>query len=444
MAGLEDLAQYIVMGDANKQIAAEDPYAGLGGLGDAMIQVVAKDQGHSLKEKLIAGLATGLFGGIFKGMSDSYQGRARDAYQDVLLNTIQGNEIERPDVLSNSIFRNAKDQGSIFNISQALQQKQAEQELQSKILLETKLQDIRDRNEIQKAAVTEFIKNPRTAGPALKQLGIDLAGTPESIVETGTTADVPIAAKPPSLLDKIQETTLSLMDAGVPGGAAAETAKTIHSADTNEMRAAQKRVDDLREQANAMTTLADTAEAGVSGAGNTGGLLNGPREAASWIWSMFSGDEQKQRDSQAILDSVAPDVIKASRAPGSGAMSDPEMRAYLSAGPSSSNTPSENAVLIDKLRNMAGVQKDYADFLDWYRNTNQTLQGAQGVWDAYKQANPMFSRNGKEMTFNKDRQSWRDFIAQPSQPQQPTGQQTATRGISQADAIAELKRRGVL
>ena len=126
MAGLEDLAAYLAVGQQQKAAIAEsDPYAQFGQIGNQLLGQVVQDQNASLREKIAGAAITGLLGGGFTGLSDNYQLRASDAYRQVLMGERRGESIERPSVLSRSLFSDAKDQASLFKLQAQLMDVQA-------------------------------------------------------------------------------------------------------------------------------------------------------------------------------------------------------------------------------------------------------------------------------------------------------------------------------
>jgi len=156
-------------------------------------------------------------------------------------------------------------------------------------------------------------------------------------------------------------------------------------------------------------------------------------------------EEAEQRASQALLESTGPDIIKASREAGVGAMSDAEMNSYLRAGPSERKTKEQNEVLIEKAKTIANIQEDYADYLDWYRNQKGTMQGAETLWRSYKERNPLFIEKGKELVFNAGRQPWGDFVVQSQGAGPVQGlSQVAPAATSYDEALAEARRRGLV
>lgn len=428
MAGLEELAQYLAMQQGAKQaIAAENPYREPSGIFLDLGGQAAKASGYGTGERVANSLVSGLLGGILGGLGNNYQGRAEDAYMSTVANAARGNLIEQPSELSDSIFSQARNQGSMFNLMKNLRAEEAKTSLENEIEKAKALEGVKAGTAREQAFFDAFLKNPKQAMRAAEQFGAvqqamkegrPIAATPED----STTVSKPGASKPKSYIEKLQELSMKFQEEnGATPNAAFDAAAQALAPDRNEMTAAQKRVDSLREKASALELVADTAEAGVKGAGKTGGFGGGIRDAASSIWALFSSDEANQRASQALLDSVSPDIIKASRDAGVGAMAESEMKQYLGAGPNSAKTPKTNELLIEKTRNVAKISREYADFIDTYRNEQGTLQGADALWQEYKKANPLFIEQKGELVYNSNRPSWREFLGatatEPTAPQ---------------------------
>lgn len=415
MAGLEDLAQFLAMQQGAKQaIAAENPYNEPSKIFLDLGGQAANANGYGTGERVTTSLVSGLLGGLLGGLGNNYQGRAENAYMNTLSNAARGQGIEQPSELSDSIFSQAKNQGSMFNIMKNLRAEEAKTSLDNEIEKAKALEGIKGGNAQEQAFFDAFLKNPKQAMKAAEQFsevqqamkqGRPIAATPEE----STTVSKPGGVK--SYEQKLEERAQRFMDGGAPPGTAYDAAAQSLTPDRNELTAAQKRVDSIREKASALELVADTAEAGVKGAGKTGGFGGGVRDAASSMWALFSSDEADQRASQALLDSVSPDIIKASRDAGTGAMSDPEMKQYLGAGPNSAKTPEANKLLIEKTRNVAKISREYGDLLDAYRNEKGTLQGADALWQEYKKANPLFIEQKGELVYNSNRPSWREYFS---------------------------------
>lgn len=216
----------------------------------------------------------------------------------------------------------------------------------------------------------------------------------------------PLFGDYPTFNEKQRRLIQEGIDQGLTPNKAADYAKQSLEVERAQNKDAIDTIKAAREKANALEDIAAQAEAGVQGAGNTGGPWGGIRDLASSVWAQFSPEEMQQRSSQKLIDAVAPDVIKLARSKGAGATSDFEARMYLGSGPSSAKTPQENQALIENMRNLAGVQKQYASFLETYLADKGDLQGAEQAWDKYKKDNPLFSGDQP----NPNRQNWQEYF----------------------------------
>jgi hypothetical protein len=119
MAGLEDLIAAMSIGEKQKAaISADDPYAPFSALGSDTMKLSLSTPGLSTRDRIIGSILGGLGSGLAQGFSSDYQGRAMNAYQDVLAASKAGNEIEAPSVLPRSVFESAQQQGSIMKMLQ--------------------------------------------------------------------------------------------------------------------------------------------------------------------------------------------------------------------------------------------------------------------------------------------------------------------------------------
>lgn len=172
------------------------------------------------------------------------------------------------------------------------------------------------------------------------------------------------------------------IELGMTPGQAAQYAEKNLTLETGATKDAQKRIDKSRERANALEQISSTARAGLEGAGMTGGALGGLREALSSGYAVVSPKEQEKRDYQKLLDSVRPQVVQMLRSP--GAVSDFETKLLMGAGPSSTNTPSENAKIIQGMETIANLEADYADFVESLVRKQGSSVGADALWRQYK------------------------------------------------------------
>lgn len=117
----------------------------------------------------------------------------------------------------------------------------------------------------------------------------------------------------------------------------------------------------------------------------------------------------------AEMNAIVEQITPAQREPGSGVMSDADIRMYRASvvgldkpGPANSRIAA---------RGTAGAmrERDYAAFMDYYAKVNGTLNGAQEQWDAYKQAEPVYDPQSGQV---RRARPWRQYFgieqAQPS------------------------------
>lgn len=143
MAGLEELAKYIAMGDAQKRaIQEDDPYIGGQQIGQTLLGAIASPEANRFdtKDRLIGAALAGILGGTFGGLSDDYQGRAGEAYRGVIDNVLSGRGVDKPDVLSDRLFSDAQDRASIFKIARDLEIQDAQRKFD--LDREGKVQDL--------------------------------------------------------------------------------------------------------------------------------------------------------------------------------------------------------------------------------------------------------------------------------------------------------------
>jgi len=164
-----------------------------------------------------------------------------------------------------------------------------------------------------------------------------------------------------------------------------------------------------RKLASSYDSMAATAIEGVAGAGETGGLAGGLRASGSYLAASFGSNEQKQKMAATkLLDSIAPDLVISKHSPGS--VSDRENKTLIGSGPNSANTPEENLRLIEGIKVRAGLERDYADFLEEYITIKGDAVGADKLWQAYKD-DEVFTPTG----YKPSRLPWREYFTQLSQ-----------------------------
>ena len=179
----------------------------------------------------------------------------------------------------------------------------------------------------------------------------------------------------------------------------------------DEVKANTKTFDEAREaraKGQEILDLAATAEAGMNQAGQTGNKLASFYEkAVSTLapWGTPEADAQSVGDT--ALSSIAPKMVQMMRSP--GAVSDFENKKILEASPSPTNTPEQNAFLINRMKELGKLNVEYADFLEAFRDQNGgSTSGADKKWNEYKQSFPLFTEDG---SINAARPSWQDYFS---------------------------------
>jgi hypothetical protein len=233
---------------------------------------------------------------------------------------------------------------------------------------------------------------------------------------------------------------------GATANAALEYADKMTKADSLDIKNTEDKLKNLRESTAALDGIISTAELGVKGAGETGGFGGGARNLASKAASLFSTEQQAKQTAQSMLDSVGPDIIKASRSQGAGAMSDREMEQYLKAGPSSANTPEANLALLDKYKAVSSMNKEYVNFLEKVQADYGSTKGADKLWQQYKTENPLFVQGQDgEYAPNLDRPNIFDWVNGATTKQSPLEQsQSVAAPVDAASQAREiLRKRGI-
>jgi hypothetical protein len=248
----------------------------------------------------------------------------------------------------------------------------------------------------------------------------EIAAARPVMADSSAQIDNPLASGADSSMVKYKKYFNDLVASGQPPVQAATAARAQVD---GEIKANNKSFDEAkaaRETGQKLLSLANTAEAGLSQAGQTGSqLASGYEKVISTLAPILPGSQEeakRQSTGDALLSSIAPDLLVASRPAGVGAMSDPEMKVYLSTGPSPDKTPEQNAMLIEKMKNVAQLNMDYADFLEAYREANAgSTVGAGKKWAEYTKAFPTFK--GGEM--NISRPGWQDYFSRMANGENP-------------------------
>ena len=230
---------------------------------------------------------------------------------------------------------------------------------------------------------------------------------------TGQAAPIQPTENPFGDFETLQQKRDRLIDQGarkgITPGKRLEYANKALKFEESSLESARKNLIKLRDVINDSEELIATAKQGMEGAGETGGpgYLQRARELASGAYSLLptpgGKEELEQRAATKELDSIRPKIVRSLRSP--GAVSNYETQILIGAGPSSQNTPQENARLIANMERIKELNADYADFLEAYVETKGDAVGADKIWRNYK--NDEVFRDGK---FNDARMDWKEYF----------------------------------
>jgi hypothetical protein len=184
MADLSVLLQSLLAAD--KQAAEDDPFLPLANFGNQMgdLVVQASPRG-SVKENLLAGLITGLTGGIAQNLGQGYRDRQGVLARDVLFNELEGSPItERPRGMSPSVFSGLRNTGSIFSLAQNLANEseavKAQRDFKNTIATEVVKSALDNPHKAQRAqaVLEQLFGNAAPVARAAEQIGTNADGSP--------------------------------------------------------------------------------------------------------------------------------------------------------------------------------------------------------------------------------------------------------------------------
>lgn len=443
MAGLEDLAAYLLGDATQKTIAAENPYYNLKQAPDAVTSALISNvsrnpAGTSTKEALAWGLGSGLLSGLLGGQGDEYQKTLTDRYS----NAVMGKAGTAEDAqLPPGLFSSASRAKELWKVQSGLERRQIDDKVNADM-----------RKELF-GAMAKATTDPERAQvmKSAKMFGIQLPGGMEEVkpIAEASGAATP-SAGPKTVKQQIIDTANELRanDPKLTPNQAMETATQMNKGVLGGLNKLDETIKGLYGAADTMRSIADQSEAAVSEAGQTGGIFapGGAGDKASYLYSAISPTEAAQRAAAGKIKSIGPDILRQNYVKGSGALSENEMKAYLGSGPSVENSPTTNQALIDKYRQVADWQEEKAQFIEYWRDTFGSSSGLDKAWSEYKKENPLFVQESKSKTpvANNERPSaveWHQMRIGRA-PAQEAPQDNAAQ-IDVQSFIADAKRRGL-
>lgn len=374
-----------LMGQSAQERLANDPFY-VGGLGLQRQQIAPRNNLEAVLIPALQGLASG--GMQAYGRSNVAQSMATSPLLEAL-----------------KIDRSTLDTSDPFKVETALSQG----------LLGVQLGQ--QQQKLNNDLIGEAIKsNPRAQNLLLESLGLKPKSSNPPSPEGIATPDKPETSPLMDALAQGGKTTISkekeiyndLLNQGYTPAQASESARSYIKGENQANQGSFDAVKAAREKALGIMGLADTADAGIKLAGQTGffpGIASGYENLMS---ALGSSEATSQSQGDALLNSIQPEIVKMSRTP--GAVSDREMQSYIQSAPSTSNTPEQNQALAQRIRELGKLENEYADFLSAYRDANNgSVINADKLWNQYRQAVPLFTEDG---SVNSQRIPWQSFFQQ--------------------------------
>jgi hypothetical protein len=205
---------------------------------------------------------------------------------------------------------------------------------------------------------------------------------------------------------RLAEMSQFYMQQGNTPSKSAELAQIALAPDALARKAGQTRIEAASKQASDLDNFAQTIDAAVSGAGDTGPIMGPLTNLGLNIASIFSGDARKTLAARQMFEE--PSLMKALSVRQPGATSEAEMRKYLKAGPTTSNTPEANRAIADRAGQLSDIQRDYTEFMSTFLDQGYSVNQAEQVWAKYKNSYPLFTEGpGGDVQVNQQRPDWR-------------------------------------
>ena len=421
MATLEELAAALLGQQTQANIAAENPYYRgrdvFDTVGNSAIKIAASDPTrYGAGETAAAAGVSGLLSGLFGSAGDSYQNTLTGRYTDVIAGKNPTGE-----GLPAGLFGQADRQKTLFGLQQQMQDQQENKKF-SQDLIKIGLQNPQAMPQVQQilSGGKAPVASPEPAAPA--------APAEPSLFQSN--------AK--DLTQQVNERSAELLrnTPGLTPNAALEQARFELRGATNADSAEMKQLSKESDQIRLADELVQQAESAIARAGDTGGVPGVPgslpvQRALKWA---FKPDEAKAFDE---MGSLGASFVAAARIPGTGAMSDQEMQLFQKAGVSISNEPEVNQAIVNKMKAVNELNKQYLDFKNQYLVEKGTLRGANEEWHS------RYIEKVKDLPAEA-RPGWRDVFSGKAVEKEAKAANPIAAAPSREALLAEAKRRGLI
>jgi hypothetical protein len=164
--------------------------------------------------------------------------------------------------------------------------------------------------------------------------------------------------------------------------------------------AAVKRTDEMDQDAARAASMAQDMDRFLELQGTDGLTMQGP----------IAGRVLPLSDAAQEMDSITERITPKMREPGSGPMSDSDVRMFRISTVGRTKDAPVNKAIADGVKANAQIQQDRAQFMRDYLSVNGHLDGADRQWKRYLEANPIFDRNSRAPKLNPTRVPYQQFF----------------------------------
>lgn len=411
MAPLDDLYAALQMSNEQKKaIADSNPYSPAANIfGQLGTTIATAGPQYSLRDKLIYGAISGLFGGALTSLADRRNSNAQAAYTDVVRRSLGGEtNIQRPEDLPSSLFSSAQEAGQMALFKRQIAEQAANQEFQ---------------RDLQKSAATatlaEVAKNPRRAGEvanAISQVLPSLGGPRASGVQVATTGTAPVtvAGQPQATgLDAKTESLLAKRDAIAARTGDDTLANQLVSKEIAKDEEQTKKFDEYlftqQEELSKSKQDLDRLSATLQQAGETGTrvpLIYGEfgRDALLGIEGLVSEDARNRSAARGSLQAQSIENALKMAQIAKGTTSDRDMENYLKAEIGLGKLPEQNAEILKRRADALNIAQQKLDFLGAARQQGLSEAEAKKAFSVFDRLVPsMVSDQNGNKTINPER-----------------------------------------
>lgn len=423
MADMTELAAALLGAQAQGNIAANNPYNPwvnmFSQLGQIGTQWAMKDAGKDdIGKVALVSALSGLGSGYLNQASQNYANNVMlPRYQDVIVDSLNGGQMTAEDSgLPAGLFGSAKNAAKIWGIQQAVNQNQLNQKVAASLAQKQGYSDIEVKQRMAELAIKDpVLFNDFANSPAGQQL---LGITPDKVQQVEGLKPQTTALPPDTKIEeaigldsadftptnqlaaqRMQEYRSQGFDREKAAIQARNDIDRMTANDKKEYELLQEQMDKAREFENMANTVDSVLGEGL----NTGwgaGVQTG--------FGRLFGSKQSQLAER--LQSLRPDIVANARPPGVGAMSDPEMKVYLGAGPTLDKTEEFNQEMANRYRQIAQRSYEFGDFAEQVLNAGGTMRDANRLWRSYEKAAPLWSKSDDgTLQRNETIPSWQEF-----------------------------------